>query len=236
LSGPIILNGRKLNKFQEWFFKKPRKYTEGLLIKLPFVIMFLILIVIVGRYSYTGELVLIVVCGFIFLTLAMSYMKLIDKYILYNSQRVHSVAYDETMDNALKRYLIGVEGVKEVLRTKRYGVSEEEITILKSSYGHNIFEELKQNAIKNYPNMVGYMRNPGTKDIQKAIKLSQKSGEMLKFKKPYTFEKKCISDLRNIYTTSKGIKQTDLFSKRAIQIKRKEQLVKYLDEEYVTGI
>ena len=230
----IIINGRELNFIQRYFFNKQRDYIEKVLVRYPTMAWLILTGLAVSYNLVNGEIATTALLSFGLLVLYMGYIFIVDKYVIYNLRRSYSVVFGKDKLKLINKYLINYEAMGEILAKTVYYDDDVEINILKKSYGHEVFEEIKAKVFNDCPFVISHMEDPSSNLIEQSIPYFKRHGREFKLKNTFKLNKLSTEELRSIYAKYKGINVKDSFTKTIVDMKLRQELVDILNEKLIS--
>ncbi len=227
----IIINGRKLNSIQGFFFDRSSKLVY-FVSTFPFLAMVLMasLFIIAPETKQANELKPVFLITIISALVLMTIM--VDKVLFIQLKDSKYITISD-IENALKKsYFVNAQTIERLYAKISYNKEARMINMLKNSYGHKIIENWKLGVYNQCPEMINYMQKPSKKLIEDFI-LHNTLREEKCFTKPFTFKSRNLGELRYFYSMINNIRQSDTFAQKAIAMKSKDELYKQLDRALV---
>lgn len=223
----IIVNGKSLNFIQKLYFKADPNTLDNLK-KTSFYISVIAIVYLffVGKISI----------GFI-----LSGITLLGVYMSINQLLKNPIIFSDSVDtetqDALKlevqKYFINAEEFKIMMFRPRYSEPDIRIQMIKNSSGHKSIEYIKQRMAVDIPSMVPYAKEITEAMIESVLKeYNEKSTQIKLPQNALNIKNRSTEILKEWYKIALGIKKTDKFTQKSVDIITRERLIDFMENKF----
>lgn len=232
----LVINNKKLNSLQRWFFYKDDHFMQRFLFEIPAITTASLAAIAILYSVYMGDLYNIIRIPLEVIGGLVIYAILIERFIF-------STIYETNMNSILaeeaitKKYLVNSDNLFKAYRYWRREVKEgcsfdkfEEI--ITCSYGEEDIDIIKRNMIQHKPIIAASMEDPTMEELYGAIKQAAQLEKKIKIRKNIDFKSLSIKEVRDFYAAHKNIDLNNNFKNRIIDLKTQEEIIDILNNEY----
>lgn len=228
----LIINGRKLNFIQKWLFEKDNKKIREYIKSINLLLMLGFITLAFQFWQRDQHALIWIVLIVEFITIRY-YDKFIEKYVYVWTGDEYGYLPKEIEKAVNATWIINSEKLENIYKRDNFKKTDPVVKIIMNSSGHSIIEDIKEKVILQIPTMVPQVDDITDKMMNSVMLHFKKTNEEIKIEiKKYDFSKKSIERLRNLYALANGIIQNNAFSKRALNVMPKEELINFLNEKF----
>lgn len=230
----MVVNGRRLNAIQRYFFDKESSTIDFILATLHITLM-----VFLGYLSFymvhskqtVYSLLPVFTILLIYITIAPTFKK---KHIFKKISWTGDNKSKYLINRINKSWIINKEMIERAITNPyNHKLDNEVYKFLKNSYGHPIFNQIRKRYVVQEPSMFQYYEKPTKKEVANFMHESYKADKGYMIAKPFTFDVYEKARLIKYYAQLKSINLSSEFNKKALNSMSKEELVRVLDGELV---
>ena len=228
----IIINNKELNFIQSYIFNKTIQEINLFLDK--FYIFLMILFPAISIALYYNESVYLIWINFALQILTIKKYEDFVKSHLFVDRGYPNYKTPEQAERILsKTWLINFQMYMHIVVDEKNNQNERKLNIIKNSSGHTVIEQYKKAMAYIYPQIIPALKQINKQHLDKILEHYSKTGEAIRLKSNVmNIEEKSEGYIKRAYAKAKGIDITDKFKERVIYSKSKEEVIKFLKDNF----